>query len=203
MQITPKQLLLALALLGLAGGVQAAGDPEAGKGKAAACAGCHGADGNSPSPQFPKLAGQHASYLLKQLKDYKSGARKDPTMSGMAAPLSEKDMEDLAAYFASQTPKPAAAEEKYVALGERIYRGGIRERKVPACMACHGPDGLGNPAAAFPRLSGQHAAYTAKQLRAFKAETRANDPNGMMRDSAFFMKDGEIEAVAGYIQGLH
>ncbi|RMD71962.1 MAG: cytochrome c4 [Gammaproteobacteria bacterium] len=202
MQISPRKILLALALLGLAGGIQA-GDPEAGKAKSGVCAGCHGPDGNSPSPQFPKLAGQNARYLVKQLRDYKSGARKDPTMSGMAAPLSDRDMEDLAAYFASQTPKPGAAEEKYVELGERIYRGGIKERKVPACMACHGPSGMGNPAAAFPRLAGQHAAYTAKQLRAFKEEVRRNDPNGMMRDSAFFMKKNEIEAVASYIQGLH
>jgi cytochrome c553 len=200
-----KKLLLiaSLASLAAAGTVQAAGDAEAGKAKSAACAACHGVDGNSAAPNFPKLAGQHADYTAKQLAEFKSGERKDPTMNGMAAPLSEQDMADLAAYYASLKPSVGKAAEDKVALGETVYRAGNSASGVSACAACHGPAGNGNPMAKFPSLSGQHADYTAAQLKNFRAGARANDAGSMMRGIAKKMTDAEIEAVSQYIQGLH
>jgi cytochrome c553 len=184
-------------------GVQAAGNADAGKTKSAACAACHGPDGNSPiNPVWPKLAGQHPGYIEKQLMDFKSGERKDPTMSGMAAPLSEEDMADLAAYFSTQTKQGGGAAEDKVAAGEKLYRAGNTNTGVAACMACHGPDGSGNPAANFPALAGQHAAYVEKALKDFRAGTRANDLNKMMQGVAERMTDAEVAAVAQYIQGL-
>ena len=179
-----------------------AADAAAGKTKAAACASCHGADGNSANPEWPTLAGQHEKYLIKQLAEFKNGTRSNPLMSPMAAGLSEQDMADLAAYFSSQTPKGGEADPELVALGEKIYRGGNATTGVAACMACHGPDGMGNPLANFPRLSGQHAAYTALQLKAFRAGDRTNDAGLMMRNIAARMSDAEIQAVSSYIAGL-
>ena len=179
-----------------------AADAAAGKTKAAACASCHGADGNSANPEWPSLAGQHEKYLIKQLEEFKNGARANPLMSPMAAGLSEQDMADLAAYFSSQTPKGGEADPELVALGEKIYRGGNATTGVAACMACHGPDGMGNPLANFPRLSGQHAAYTALQLKAFRTGDRTNDAGLMMRNIATRMSDAEIQAVSSYIAGL-
>jgi cytochrome c553 len=200
-----KKLLLiaSLASLAAAGTVQAAGDAEAGKAKSAACAACHGVDGNSAAPTFPKLAGQHADYLAKQLAEFKSGDRQDPTMNGMAAPLSEQDMADLAAFYASQEASIGKAAEDKVALGETLYRAGNSASGVAACAACHGPTGVGNPMANFPSLSGQHADYTVAQLKSFRSGARANDAGAMMRGVADKMTDAEIEAVAQYIQGLH
>ena len=202
-----KKLIAISALAALsvtAGNAIAAGNAAAGQTKSAACAACHGADGNSViNPVWPSLAGQHESYIVKQLGELKGGARKDPTMAPMAAPLSEQDMADLAAYFSSQARKPAVADADKVALGKQIYHGGNPTTGVPACMACHGPKGVGNAAANFPSLSHQNAAYTAKQLKAFRDGSRANDLNGMMRDTAKFMSDAEIDAVSAYIQGLH
>ncbi len=200
-----KQLLLIASLASLAalGSAHAAGDAEAGKVKSAACAACHGPDGNSVAPTFPKLAGQHADYLVKQLKEYKSGERQNATMNPMAAPLSEQDMADIAAYYASQTAKVGQAAEDKVELGETIYRAGNAASGVAACAACHGPAGGGNPMANFPMLSGQFADYTAGQLKAFRAGQRANDAGSMMRGVAKKMTDAEIEAVSQYIQGLH
>ncbi len=197
--LVPVFALLALA----AGSVHAAGDAAAGKTKSAACAGCHGADGNSTTAQFPRLAGQHAGYLVKQLHDFKSGARSNPTMSGMAAPLSDQDILDLAAYFSSQKPAPGAAEPKYVDRGKKIFRGGIAAKGVPACMACHEPDGSGNPQAKFPALSGQHPEYTASTLKAFRSGQRSNDPNEMMTRAAANLSDADITALAQYVSGLH
>jgi len=194
-------ITLALALTATA--AQAGGDPAAGKTKSAVCAGCHGADGNSMNPEWPKLAGQHAGYLAKQLKDYKSGSRENATMNAMAAPLSEQEIENLAAYFSSQTTKTGEADPYLVALGERLYRGGNTETGVPACMGCHGPAGSGNPAANFPALAGQHAKYAVATLNNFKDEKRANDPNGMMRMVAAKMSPKEIQAVASYLNGLY
>lgn len=132
-------------------GVQAAGDAAAGQTKSAVCMACHGADGNSPTnPIWPKLAGQQSSYIQRQLQDFKAGARKNDLMSPMAAPLSDQDMVDLAAYFSSQTQNPGTAAADQVALGERIYRAGNPQSKVAACMACHGPTGAGNAPAKFP-----------------------------------------------------
>ncbi len=192
----------ALAALAATAGNAIAADAAAGKTKSAVCAACHGADGNSFNPLWPKLAGQHASYIVKQLQDLKAGTRTDQTMSPMAAPLSDADMADLAAYFASQTKQPGQADPALVEKGAQIYRGGNPETGVAACMACHGPDGAGNPAAGFPALSNQHSAYTEKQLTAFRDGTRTNDLNKMMSGVTARMTDDEIKAVASYIQGL-
>ena len=200
-----KLFLIALAGLSLsvAGSALAAGDKNAGKAKSAACAACHGMDGNSVNPEWPKLAGQSEQYLYKQLKNFKSGERKNATMAGMVAALSDQDMQDLAAFYASQSIKPGKADETKVSLGEKIYRGGNSASGVSACIACHGPTGAGNPAAKFPMLSGQHAKYTGIQLYAFRKGERANDAGQMMRNIASKMTDAEIDAVAEYIAGLH
>ncbi|MBL8250361.1 MAG: cytochrome c4 [Candidatus Competibacter sp.] len=190
------------ALLGSATIALAAGDPAAGKAKSATCAACHSADGNGTNPQYPKLAGQSADYLFKQLQDYKSGARANPIMLGMVAPLSPQDMEDLAAYFASQQVARAAADPKLAPQGEALFRGGNLSNGVAACAACHGAVGAGNPAAKFPALAAQHAEYLEVQLKAFRAMERSNDAGQMMRAIAAKMSDPEIKAVASYIQGL-
>ena len=168
-----------------------------------ACAGCHGADGNSANPQWPKLAGQHPNYLAKQLADFKAGKRKDPIMQGQAAALSDADMAELGKFFASKKTSAGAADKKLVALGEKIYRGGNKTSGVAACAACHGQSGAGNPGAKFPALSHQHATYVEKALNDFKSGARANDAGKMMRMIATKMTDAEIKAVASYIQGLH
>ena len=199
-----KPLLIAsIASFFLLTTAQAAGDAEAGKSKSAMCAACHGPDGNGPAPTFPKLAGQHAAYLAKQLAEYKNGERQNATMNGMAAALSEQDIADLAAFYSSQQVTLGKAAEDKVEAGEAVYRAGNTATGVSACAACHGPTGSGNPMANFPSLSGQHADYTVLQLKAFRAGERANDAGSMMRGVAKKMTDAEIEAVAQYIQGLH
>ncbi|UCH53225.1 MAG: c-type cytochrome [Pseudomonadota bacterium] len=179
------------------------GSAAAGKGKAAACAACHGADGNGgPDPSWPRLAGTNAEYLAKQLADFKSGARKDPIMQGMVAALSPQDMRDIGAYYDSLSPKPGSArKEESLKMGERLYRGGNAKTGVAACMSCHGPSGHGIPPR-FPRVSGQSATYTEKQLLAFKSNKRTNDGEAMTR-IAFRMSEDEIKAVANYMAGLH
>lgn len=181
---------------------QAAGNAEAGQTKAATCIACHGPDGNSPNPIWPKLAGQSASYIMDQLGKFKSGARQDPLMSPMAAPLSDEDVADLAAFFSSQKRQLGSADPQQVALGEKLYRAGNATRGVAACASCHGPSGAGNPAANFPGLSGQHAAYVEKALKDFRAASRSTDLNAMMRDLAAKLSDAEIAAVSQYVQGL-
>lgn len=172
-----------------------------------ACAACHGADGNSPSPANPSLAGQHPEYLYRQLRNYKSINGKPPernngVMAGMVANLSDDDMKNLAAFFAGQKPKPRAAKDAALAKqGEAIYRGGIMSKGVAACASCHAPNGAGIPAQ-FPRLAKQHAEYTAGQLKAFRSGQRANDAAAMMRMIAAKMNDQEIAAVSEYIAGL-
>lgn len=184
--------------------VNAAGDPEAGKTKSATCAACHGVDGNSVNPVWPKLAGQHESYLVKQLLYFTDGERDNSTMKGMAAGLSEQDREDLAAYFASQKVTIGAADPELVEFGEKIYRSGNAESGVAPCMGCHGPNGAGNPAAGYPALRGQHAAYIENQLRGFASGNRVNEnARKMMQILASRMTDREIRSVASYIQGLH
>ncbi|MEN8177535.1 MAG: c-type cytochrome [Pseudomonadota bacterium] len=196
-------LTVSIALAMSASGIQAAGNAEVGQTKSVACMACHGPDGNSPvNPIWPKLAGQHPKYIEKQLKDFKSGNRTDPTMIGMVAPLSEQDMADLAAFFASQTKKGGTAAADKAEAGEKIFRAGNATSGVAACMACHGPAGSGNPQANFPALAGQHAAYTEKALKDFRTGSRANDLNQMMQGVAAKMTDDEIVAVAQYIQGL-
>ena len=181
----------------------ASGSVAAGQAKAAVCAGCHGADGNGGAdPLWPKLAGQDANYIAKQLADFKSGARKDPIMAGMAAPLSKTDMQNIGAYYASLDARPGIARDAQLAkLGEKIYRGGNAKMDVSACMSCHGPSGHGIPPR-FPRVSGQNAAYAHKQLLAFKAGSRANDGDTMTR-IAFRMSEQEIKAVSEYMAGLN
>lgn len=171
------------------------------------CAACHGPDGNSPLAVNPSLAGQHPEYLYKQLGNFKPKAgkpaeRNNAVMAGMAAPLSDDDMKNVAAYYTSQTPRPRAARDpELVKQGQLIYRGGIAAKSVAACASCHSPNGAGLPAQ-YPRVSGQHAEYTAAQLKAFRAGERANDPNNMMRTVAAKLSDREIAAVSEYIAGL-
>ncbi|AEB56204.1 cytochrome c, class I [Ectopseudomonas mendocina NK-01] len=193
-----------LLTLGLTGVAQAAGDAEAGQGKVAVCGACHGADGNSPAPNFPKLAGQGERYLLKQLHDIKSGNRQVVEMTGMLDNLSDQDMADIAAYFSSQKMSVGAADPKLVARGEALFRGGKLEEGMPACTGCHSPDGAGLAAAGFPHLGGQHAQYVAKQLTDFREGNRTNDGDAMiMRAIAAKLSNKDIEAVSSFIQGLH
>ncbi len=198
-----KTLIAVIAMAALTSVSVAAGNAEAGKAKSAVCASCHGADGNSANPTWPKLAGQHASYIAKQLADFKGKKRSDPLMSSQATGLSKQDMADLSAYFSKQTGSQGAADEKLAAAGAKLYRGGNKKKGIAACIACHGPTGAGNPAAMFPGLSGQHAPYVEKAMKDFRSGTRSNDMNNMMRNIAEKMSDKEIEAVASYISGLH
>ena len=166
------------------------------------CAACHGPDGNSPIPTNPNLAGQLPQYLYKQLSDYKSSRRKNPIMMGIVASLSDGDMRNLAAYFSQQKARPGAAKDRdLVAAGQHLYRGGDSTTGVPACAACHSPDGAGIPIQ-FPRLSGQHGDYTLAQLLLFRSGERANDSNSVMRTIAQRMNDKAMAAVAEYIAGL-
>ena len=176
--------------------------PDLAKGEAsfAVCAACHAADGNSSIPENPKLAQQHPEYLIKQLQEFKSGKRNNAIMSGFAAGLSEDDMRNIAYWLTSKQAKPGFAKDKeLVALGERIYRGGIGERKIAACAGCHSPNGAGIPSQ-YPRMSGQHADYTKTQLTAFRDGVRLN--NQTMAQVAARLNDREIRAVSDYIAGL-
>lgn len=181
------------------------GSVEAGRTKSATCAACHGVDGNSVTPDWPMLAGQHASYIVRQLRAFKNGERTNVTMKPFADMLSEQDMLDVAAYFAAQTPTPKGADPALVGLGQQIYRGGVPDRGVAACIACHGPEGNGNPLAAYPRISAQHASYTTAQLNAYRTGERRSDVelNQMMRNVAAALFDDEIRALASYMQGLN
>ncbi len=181
----------------------AAAKPDLAQGEAkytAVCAACHGADGNSGVPVNPKLAQQHPEYLVKQLQEFKAGKRANPIMQPMAAMLSDADMKNIAAWLVAKKAKPGFAKDKeLVAMGERIYRGGIADRQVAACAGCHSPNGAGLPSQ-YPRLSGQHADYTATQLNQFRDGTRKNSPQ-MLQISAK-LNDREIRAVSDYIAGL-
>ncbi|GHB77312.1 cytochrome c [Psychrosphaera saromensis] len=198
-------------LVGLIGSAQAVeGDAEAGKTKSAPCAACHGADGNAAITIYPKIAGQHAGYIYKQLTELKLGmtsggkeGRYDPVMSAMASPLSDQDMKDLAAYFSSQTMTSGSTAEDVVVTGQDLYRGGDMERGIPACLACHGPRGVGHSLAGFPKISFQNPDYIKSQLEKFRAGTRNNDMNGMMRDIAVKLTDKDIEILSKYMSGLH
>jgi cytochrome c553 len=180
----------------------AEGSVEEGQAKSTPCVACHGVNGNSSNPVWPNLADQHEQYIVRQLKAFKSGARQDPLMSPMAAGLSDDDVEDLAAYFDAQTLTGLEADPSRTSLGQRVYRGGDPSTGVPACIACHGPTGDGNPTAGWPSVRGQQSGYVAAQLRAYRAGTRKTDPNQMMRDVARTMSDEQIDAVAAYVQGL-
>ena len=178
-------------------------DPAKGQTIAAGvCAACHGTDGNGPIPSYPVLAGQHPEYLAKQLRNYKSGERANAIMNGIAASLSDQDMADVSAYYASQKPRQGAARDaKLATAGQRLYRGGDAAKGIAACAGCHSPSGAGIPAQ-YPRLKGQHGEYTSAQLKAFRAGERANDENAMMRAVAARLTDADIAALAEYIQGL-
>ncbi|MCA0900217.1 MULTISPECIES: c-type cytochrome [Microbulbifer] len=209
-----KKAALALGMIAFAQMGHAAGDASAGQAKAAACIACHGADGNSPAPTFPKIAGLGDKYLLKQLRDVKSGARSIPEMTGQLDNMTDQDLQDIAAFYASQNIQISGSTAFSVmlnngdnvdglALGREIYRAGNSETGVPACMGCHSPSGLGNAPAAYPRLSGQYAEYVEKQLKAFREGTRANDGDTRtMRTVARQLSDAEIKAVANYVAGL-
>ena len=184
----------------------AAGDADAGQGKSAICAACHGVDGNSAVPNWPKIAGQHTVYLERQLGLIKSGARAVPEMAGIVAGLSDQDMADVSAYFSAQTIKAGIADEATLATGERLYRAGNTATDVPACMACHGPAGEGNPLSGYPALAGQHSAYSEKMLKGFRSGTTwgADDESSkIMADVTLRLTDDQIKAVSAYIQGLH
>jgi len=193
------------------------GDAKAGQAKAGACAACHGLDGNAADPQYPKLAGQHELYLARQLALFKSGERVNPIMQGMAAPLSNQDMRDIGAFFATQAAAAGVADDTPIAagenqglsfyqVGERIWRGGKQAAGVPACQACHGPAGRGIPGPTYPSIGGQHAGYSATQLKFFRdggvwgKEDRAR---GEMAAIARNLSDEEIQGLATYIEGLH
>jgi cytochrome c553 len=172
--------------------------------QAASCAACHGQEGVSSNPLWPNLAGQHARYLVKQLQAFQGGVRKDPNMSAMAAPLRPEEMEALAKHFSALKAKPTPIQRIAALPGERIYRGGNRQGGLPACMACHGPSGAGNPGNAVPALRGQQSAYTIKQLQAYKKGERTTDgESAAMRGIAARLTDKQMEDVATYLSGLH
>ena len=213
----PEQAPAPIATLEADNTVANRGDAQAGAGKAAACAACHGLDGNSADPQYPKLAGQHERYIARQLSLYKNGERDNAIMLGFAAGLSAQDMRDIGAYFASQTVVPGVADDtviaegpyadrKFYAVGEQIFRYGKADGSVPSCAACHGPAGAGNPGSAWPSLGGQHAGYTATVLTAFrdgKVWGKDANANAIMAGVAASLSDDEIQALASYIEGLH
>ena len=204
-----KLLVSLLLTLGVAGTAQAAatalvGDAAAGQAKAAVCGACHGPDGNSMAPNFPKLAGQGDRYLLKQLHEIKDGKRQVLEMTGLLTNLNDQDLADIAAYYSSQKNSVGAADPALVARGEALFRGGDLQKGMPACTGCHSPDGQGNAAAGFPHLGGQHASYIEKQLTDFREGERTNDGDSMiMRGIAAKLSNKDIKALASYIQGLH
>jgi cytochrome c553 len=210
-----RTFLLVLGLTSVIPAALAAGDAAKGEKLAATCAACHGADGNSPAPSFPKIAGLGEKYITKQLVDIKTKVRVVPEMTGLLDNSSEQDLADMAAFFAGKPLQLAGAKKLEVqmnsggkidalVLGERLYRAGNIATKTPACTGCHSPKGLGNEPAAFPRLSGQYAQYIEKQLRDFRGGNRVNDGEAqVMRKVAENLSDSEITALANYIAGLN
>jgi len=196
--------VLAAAFVGLIPNLLLAqGDAAAGQAKSALCASCHGVDGNSPLAMNPKLAGQSARYMVKQLQDFKSGARAGAIMAAMVLSLSDQDMEDISAWYSSQQPTIQGADPESIELAERLYRAGNSEIAVAACSACHSPTGKGNAPAGFPSLSGQHREYTLQQLKDFRSGVRQNDSSEMMRTVVERLTDKELEALASYVSGLN
>ncbi|MCD8551015.1 MAG: cytochrome c4 [Shewanella xiamenensis] len=205
-----KKLALALSVVvaAISSPAIAEGNAEAGKTKIIVCSACHGMDGNSMIDMYPKLAGQHGTYLQKQLHDFRSAAqsggkdgRMDPIMSGMAMPLSDQDILDITAYFSTQAIQVAEVKD-VPELGAKLYKGGDVSRGITACMACHGPDGKGAESAGFPALAGQHANYIKIQLTKFRDAGRHNDLNGMMQDVAKKLNDSDIDALSKYLASL-
>jgi cytochrome c553 len=193
------------------------GDAKVGQTKAAACGACHGLDGNSSDAQYPKLAAQQERYIARQLAMFKTGERQNPIMMGMAGAVTPQDMRDIGAYFATQKMRPGVSDDtiikdgpnkgmKFYAVGERLYRGGDAARNVPACMACHGPTGAGNPGPAYPNLGGQHASYVSARLTAFRGGLtwgKGDYENKVMAGVSKNLTDEEIQALATYVNGLH
>lgn len=181
------------------------GDATAGQAKAAACGACHGMDGNSTDPQYPKLAGQSEQYIVRQLENFKSGKRQNPIMLGMATPLSEQDMHDIGAYFASKTALPGVADQALVEHGQQLFREGDVKRGIPACMACHSIDGRGNPGAMYPQLESQHAQYVQATLKAWHDGTSwgTDAHSQIMPAIAQKLSTDDIAALASYVEGLH
>lgn len=211
-----KKLMMSVLLIAATSVVFAEGDAKAGEGKAAVCAACHGADGNSAAPNFPKIAGQHPKYVSKQLNDMKvdvaKGGRMVVEMAAIVPALTQQDIDDIAAFYAGQKIQGGAANPDLVAKGEKVFRGGNKAKGMAACTGCHSPDGSGNNGAGFPALAGQHPEYIEKQLKAFRLAAdepaaqgaRLNDGDArIMRDVASRMSDLEIRAVASFISGLH
>lgn len=189
------------------------GDAAAGEAKSAVCAACHGMDGNSMIPMYPKLAGQHEAYAARQLAMFQDGTRVDPVMLGMSAGLTPQDMRDLGAYYATLTITAGIADDSklddgrsFYEVGQALYRGGDTPRGIPACLSCHGPSGQGNPLSGYPALGGQHATYTVKQLESFRSGVAwgaGDNANTVMVDVARQLTDQEVQALASYIEGLH
>lgn len=210
-----KKLAILCGLMLFASGAAVAsdrltGNAEAGQEKSVTCAACHGPTGNSPSGDFPNIAGQHKKYLVKQLMDYRLGAqtngergRHNMLMASQVVNLSDQDIYDLAAFYAAEEHALGSVDEEIVEEAQRLFLGGDEDRGITACAACHGPSGFGMGLAAFPMLQGQHAQYTADQLKQFRSGERNNDPNGMMRDIAVRLTDRDIEILSQYINGLY
>ena len=198
-----KKLIVCMMVgLGWMSFAYAAGDAASGQGKVAVCSGCHGADGNSMIPSFPKLAGQGEVYLVNQLKDIRDGARNVPQMMGILTGRTDQDLADMAAFYSTQKVTVGATNPDLLDLGRQIYRAGIAKKGVAACTACHSPTGAGNAQAGFPAVGGQHADYLISQLKAYRTETRTNGQAKLMQQVAALLSDKEIEAVASYMQGL-
>jgi cytochrome c553 len=201
-------VVLAFGVSANAATVMPEGNAANGKAQTMMCSACHGADGNSAAPTFPKLAGQGAKYLYKQLVDNRDGARVIPSMMGLLANKSDQELADIAVYYSEQAMSGSQADPELVELGARVYRAGVADKGVAACTACHGPTGAGNAPAGFPRLAGQHAEYIASTLKAYR--TGYDDPAGrtndgdtkIMRATARGLSDAQIEAVSSYIAGL-
>lgn len=199
-----KLLVSLLLTLGISGLAHAAGDAAAGQGKIAMCSACHNADGNSLLPNFPKLAGQGERYLFKQMQEIKSGIRPIVEMTGMLDAMTDQDLKDISAWYSSQKGTIGAAAPDLVARGEALYRGGKLEDGMPACVGCHLPNGEGLNLALYPKLNGQHASYTAKQLTDFREGDRVNDGDTMiMRSIAAKLSNKDIKAISSYIEGLN
>jgi len=200
-----KQVLIGLLLsLFLSANVLALGNAEAGKTKAAACGGCHGLDGNSPLKTYPKLAGQNARYIAKQLADFKANTtRKNAIMIGMASAVSKADAADIGAYFQSKSISTTAPFDKEkLSRGRELYNGGDLQKGIPACKACHGPGGAGNAGMGYPQVAGQWVDYTLAQLKAFKGGSRSNDDKQLMRNIVKQLSADDIAALANYIASL-
>jgi cytochrome c553 len=198
--IASTVVLLGMTVANLA---NATGNVEAGQTKAATvCVACHGLDGNSVNPEWPSLAGQHEKYIIKQIKAFRAGERSNALMSPIAMTLTDQDIEDVAAYFTTQKIKGKEAAKSKVEVGQKLYRAGSTDSKIPACLACHGPNGRGNAEAGYPSIRSQHATQVALQLKAYRSGERKTDQNEMMRTVAAKLTDAQIDAVAQYVQGL-